>query len=621
MFNLKNKKEHLLKSKDMLQFFTNEGDAVEGISDSGIATFMNAPYAHVARECGQNSADACKEKPVRIEFEKYDVDAEEFPAIEDYKSTISICLKRAEDDNDEKAISFFKRAKEVVYGEKIQILKISDFNTTGLIGPSVRDTAFHSLLKGSGVSRKDTNTSGGSFGIGKNATFAVSELQTVFYSTLYCDENSGEDLFLAQGKSVLISHENADGQPKRSIGYWGNENFQPIDSMQDVPDWLKREEVGTSINAIGFKASPTWQYQMAASILSNFFHAILMEEMEFYIKDGQILISKDTISDVFKDHKIRHAADLNNQLEALDFAENLYRCLVSEDTVEDILQIDDLGDVSVKVLVDDGLDKRVAIIRNGMLITDNLKHFGDSFRRFAMYKDFIAVVEPKNKKGNALIRQLENPSHDDLSAEWITDKATKRQAIRAMRELKDGIREAIKSKTFTEPEDETELDEMNEFFSESYDSDKIPDPEAETNPEIIEYSPPARKKKKKSPPEPEIIPGEYGDDVGPTPEPNPDPSPPKPNPIPGPGPGSEPGNRGLSSPTEFFDVRNVYASNDNKHCREIFFTPTDTNHTAVKIMAAGLDANDNLQIIDADEGEIKNGRIGQPPFFNPVSGS
>lgn len=68
----------------------------------------------------------------------------------------------------------------VLTGDEITLLCIADSNTKGLTGPAEAGKPFHSLLKDAGVSNKDAADSGGSFGIGKNAAFAVSELQAVF---------------------------------------------------------------------------------------------------------------------------------------------------------------------------------------------------------------------------------------------------------------------------------------------------------------------------------------------------------------------------------------------------------------------------------------------------------
>src|SRR5690606_29721587 len=120
-------------------------------------------------------------------------------------AAVEACLDKAKSSRNDKEIDFFSRAREVLTADRLKILRISDSNTKGLIGPAAPGTPFHSLVKASGVSNKDSDTSGGSFGIGKKAAFAASELQTVFYSTIYRELTSRKELFLAQGKTLLVS--------------------------------------------------------------------------------------------------------------------------------------------------------------------------------------------------------------------------------------------------------------------------------------------------------------------------------------------------------------------------------------------------------------------------------
>ena len=157
-----------------LRFLSNEGDIDVGLGDAGIETFRDTPYASIARECGQNSSDARSKNPVCLSFDLIEVNSSEIPSLESFRSSIDCCLKKARESDIEKEVGFFERAKNSLSKDSIKILKISDTNTKGLIGPCVQGTPFHSLLKGSGVSVKNDPTSGGSFGIGKNAAFAVS---------------------------------------------------------------------------------------------------------------------------------------------------------------------------------------------------------------------------------------------------------------------------------------------------------------------------------------------------------------------------------------------------------------------------------------------------------------
>ena len=79
------------------------------------------------------------------------------------------------------------------------LLRVSDFNTIGLKGVNSRSSSpWTNLVKAQGVSDK-ASTDGGSFGIGKNAAYACSDLRTIIYSTLTVDGEVG-----TQGVASLI---------------------------------------------------------------------------------------------------------------------------------------------------------------------------------------------------------------------------------------------------------------------------------------------------------------------------------------------------------------------------------------------------------------------------------
>ena len=74
-----------------------------------------------------------------------------------------------------------------------------------------------------------------------------------------------------------------------------------------------------------------------------------------------------------------------------------------------------LGKCELRLLVREGMPRRVAVLRDGMLITQEL----DRLRRFAEYKDFVAVLECKSSKGNELLRAMEPPRHDDFEPDRL----------------------------------------------------------------------------------------------------------------------------------------------------------------------------------------------------------
>lgn len=111
----------------------------------------------------------------------------DFPSIDQFRWTARLCLKKATRPKNEKEKGFFEQAVRALELPEIKILRISDFNTTGVTGPCEEGYPFHALAKSDGVSAKEDLSSGGSFGIGKNAAFALSDIQTAFISTRYKD--------------------------------------------------------------------------------------------------------------------------------------------------------------------------------------------------------------------------------------------------------------------------------------------------------------------------------------------------------------------------------------------------------------------------------------------------
>ena len=111
------------------------------------------------------------------------MDANTLPDYKTLSNAIEACLSFWKKNNNKKTVDFFERAKKVVEKKNVSVLRISDFNTKGLTG-SDKDynTPWQNLVKASGVSDKGDDA-GGSFGIGKSAPFACSDLRTVFYAT------------------------------------------------------------------------------------------------------------------------------------------------------------------------------------------------------------------------------------------------------------------------------------------------------------------------------------------------------------------------------------------------------------------------------------------------------
>lgn len=479
------------------RFLTNEGQEEEGLGHAGIETFKGSPFPGLARESAQNSLDACLKDadgghlPIRMVFRQTIVPRGSIPEVETLQKTLDACLSRSKSRGIRKDTQFFEIACEAIRKPKISVLTVEDYGTSGLVGPSVPGKPFHALVKGSGVSQKSSSDAGGSFGIGKNAAFAVSQYRTVFYSTLYGDAVGQH--FLAQGKAILVSHIDSAGAEKRGIGYCGRAGFQAVPDASILPEWLHRSEPGTTVASLGFLHEDSWEWQMTESLVRNFFAAILEGTVSFsVVRDGAnpIEINQDSLNSLFDHEAVLKAAEDTGSSADLSFASALHQALTSPDTKLFEQNFDGAGSFRFRLLEGVGLPRKIGFLRNGMFLTDNLRHFGHPLARFSLSRDFVGVVEPIDIKTSGRVRDLENPRHDELSADRLDDPKEKRKVRTGMRKLGTWLREIIKEETSTPPEAEMLLDEMNRFFSTPETGKEIPDPaNSQTNPERIRIKP------------------------------------------------------------------------------------------------------------------------------------
>jgi len=588
--------------KTRLEFLENAGGEAEGLSDAGIETFRENPFAAAARETGQNSRDARSNPaaPVRVTFDILNIDAVAFPSIDQYRSAAQTCLQKSKKSKKEKEIGFFQNAVRALNEDTIKVLRISDFNTKGVRGPCVEGKPFHTLAKTDGISDKEDIGSLGSFGIGKNAPFALSDIQSVFYSTMY--DEDGDETVLCMGKTQFISHTGADGTERRRKGYWGNpDGYMPLGGRAHIPPWLQRSEQGTSIYSICMRENQTdWRFEMAAAILINFFVAVHRSEMEFELDDGRIKINSNTLQTWFNDDRISKSVDELNLRVAFESSRTLYCCLIDNQTFKQTISIVGLGDVNLHMLMRDGLGYTVGIVRNGMYITDNLEYFNEPFKRFPLHRDFAVIIEPSGTPESAWFKRLENPRHDNLSAERITDPDMRAEGRKLFEKLAVEVRNVIRANAKAKPAKSVELEELNEFFVSEEAREEDPAGE-HTEPEKKEPSPVRRVAPKKQPPAPQ----QTGDPDDP---PGPGPIPPGPGPVP-PGPDPKPRPRKIMKPVELAADRVLIPDRTTAYRRQILFTPETDGTLHLFAEVTGLTTSERLLPTYVSKGSIKGGAI------------
>ncbi len=216
------------------QFPDNNCTNNYGLEDAGTETFAGDSDGGLAREICQNSIDANqrKGKPTRVEFKKFTIPTRSIPGWKELRDEIIECFEYK--GSDAKEGSQLKYLLDTINKEKIDCLRISDFNTTGLVGimDDENDSPFYLLTKGSGTSDKSEGN-GGSKGIGKYACFVASDLNTVFYSTkAYNEEKHREEKGYIGISKLRSRSKHEPGRPNlmtMGTGYYAiNEDNAPF---------------------------------------------------------------------------------------------------------------------------------------------------------------------------------------------------------------------------------------------------------------------------------------------------------------------------------------------------------------------------------------------------------
>ncbi len=367
----------------------------DGFNDPGIEHFKGVPYDSVAREAIQNSLDAALKEngaPVEVHFELYEADSSIFPNSHEYCKILQAC--KAEKPDNEKIQKFFDTAISLIGKEKLPVLKISDFNTTGLLGSHGNGHAgndWENLIKSTGSSDKGIGK-GGSFGIGKNAAFACSRFRAIFYSTL---DREGYTAF--QGVSKLMTHTNAKDEETRGTGFYGGINKnEPIFDFEKVHPFFHRSQCGTDLFIFGFNESKEWESEIIKSVIENYLVAI--HEGQLIAKVGSVMINASKLPELLKTY-------FEDEQELL--APQFYKSLVSPDTNHFSEDLDGLGKVDLYVFPERNFAKRIAIFRKSGMKIFNKGNFQTPIQ-------FAGVFIARGEKINDFMRQIEPPSHNAL---------------------------------------------------------------------------------------------------------------------------------------------------------------------------------------------------------------
>ncbi|MFP3726381.1 hypothetical protein U8V72_14430 [Priestia filamentosa] len=420
-------------------FPLNNYGPVAGLNDAGIESFLGNRIDSLARECIQNSTDARLDKscPVRVTFNIELINKKAFPGLEEFNEVVFSC--RDYWKTNVKAKEFFDKAYNSLNSKKIPVLKVSDYNTTGLTGSAKEGRShWHNLIKSIGTSDK-AGGAGGSFGIGKSAAFASSDLRTVFYVTKDIEDNEA-----CQGVARLVTHYNQNRETTQGTGYFGyKEKNQPITYLRELPSFLKRKKTGTDIIVMGFYEQKNWKINVIKTVLENFLIAIYEEQLVVEVEDT--IINLETLPSLLERYTKPDDKCLSHMY---------YQSLVSKNK-HTIIEEDyeGLGRLELHFLFKEGHKKYISMTRaTGMKIKD---------KNFRIPQQFSGIMIAKGEKLNELLRMMENPQHTNWEADRHYDE---KKGKAFLKKLNTWVSTNIKSCIINNDIEEVDLEGISDYL-------------------------------------------------------------------------------------------------------------------------------------------------------------
>lgn len=396
--------------KDCKWYFAQHlGGREDGPNDPMQENFKQHPYSSLIRESIQNSLDVPvnSEQPVRVEFKIDRIRPIDYPNFFELKKHIEGCISHFINNSDAEStygpmINYLNNLKKT---DNSYYIKIADYNTKGMTYRKGDTTQpFYAFVRAAGVSSKQDATAGGSFGFGKAAYFYISPLRTILVST-----KTPDNQIFFEGVSSLCTHKMGNQKDLCvSVGYYDNNNGEPIDNPDNIPARFQREEPGTDIYIMGItvvKKESIYQ-EMIEAVLRNFWMAIESNKLEVLV--DEIKITHNTLPSLMEKHfpdkhdTTRRETSYNPRpyWEAVHNVQlNKKQIIFFEENLPTI------GHVRFYALKSKNATDKIIYMRKPLMLV--------KARRTQSTNGFYGVFICDDSKGNEYLRKTENPAHNE----------------------------------------------------------------------------------------------------------------------------------------------------------------------------------------------------------------
>ncbi len=399
------------------------------------------------RELCQNSCDASAGGTVRIEFELFRMPRSDFPDADGFEKVLWRCEEAASRlENDRSSQSLLEDMCTSFQEPAFDVLRISDFGTTGARGSDINDPEIPSPWRTMTITQGISNKSGkaaGSFGRGKDSFFMVSKFHSIFFVT-----NADDGLCASIGCSDLITHFDENKMKYASFGVYGNPAFKKnysFPGMVSFGDYRRpQNELGTDVYIIGYShASDKWEYGVLSAIVRDFFVKIYRNEL--VVKVGNISLNADNLVDTIKvleDTFAYEANDLGTVLEQVKLLSD--RPFRRTDRYSLYLQKSDRYN-------------QISTVRGGMLI--------DRFYKKPQGAIGLLIIDDDNT--SRLLAKSEPSNHDKWSKSNLQNvgSAMKKQITHLLTEIGDFVACAVRDFNGNDEDEQVNAEGLDKYIS------------------------------------------------------------------------------------------------------------------------------------------------------------
>ncbi len=325
--------------------------------------------------------------------------------------------------------------------------------------PGNNKTKFHGFLHSTGASNKKSANSGGSFGIGKAAYFAMSPLRSIIVSTM-----TQEGVHTFQGVSMLCTH-TVNDVLRTPIGFYSTNNENPVVDVDEIPYQFKRTEPGTSINIMGVQITSQDDKadiykEIKIAVLRNFWLAIYNDRLDVVVGDETIDSSNiiQLVEQYFPELSDNRRKGNVNPRPYLELVANAKRDDKRYMLIESNLP--HLGDV--KLYIHRHPEGR------GTIQYFRMPNMMVKREKLSAANNFFSVFICDNPEGDKKLKKLETVAHDDWDARnWKPreiDGSVSKEAKAIIEELEVFIRESIDAAFGNSQQDTMEIAGLDKYL-------------------------------------------------------------------------------------------------------------------------------------------------------------